>query len=441
MNNKKLLVFMFLFVLSIFMISAKTFNLDIKKAIDIAMKNNPEILQEIKKYDQAKEKLYLSYSHFLPSVDLNGYKVLKEKVMTIEMPPFYPGQPTQKIQMDFTKNYQLTFQFVQPLFTGGKLLFGTKIADSLKKAQYSLIKAKKDEIKAKTKSMFFSILLLEKSKEIVLNGKKLAEDTYNKIKVMFEQGLVKKLDLLRAENKVIDMDAKLKEIEAKIFEAENNLKIVLGISLDDKILVKGIIDENIISLNADKMIQEMMENNPIIKSLEEQKRVSKNNLKMAYSDFFPTIAINGQYNLRGDKISEISEWEDYYSVNLSITYSLFKGFSKKFNLKIAKAQKQESDIRIMAYRRNLYSNLMNLVKKNNYFIEKIISSKLSFKNTKEELEIAKTSYEEGLISYTDLELIENQNLSAELNYYQSIFEYYTNIFTIETFVSQNILKF
>ena len=258
---------------------------------------------------------------------------------------------------------------------------------------------------------------------------------------MFEQGLVRKLDLLRAENKVRDMDARLKEIESKMFEAENRLKNLLGISLNDKIIINGSIEENIINLNADKMIERMRENNPIIKSLEEQKKVSKNNLKMAYSDFFPTIAINGQYNLRGDKISEISEWEDYYSINLSVTYSLFKGFSKKFNLKIAKAQKQETDIRVMAYKRNLYSNLMNLIKKNNYLIEKIISAKLSFKNTKEELEIAKTNYNEGLISYTDLELIENQNLSAELNYYQSIFEYYTNIFTIETFVSQSVLKF
>ncbi len=438
--SKKTLLFFLIFSIASFL-HAKTYKLTLKQAEKMAIEHNPEILQEVQKVEQAKSRMNMSYSAYFPSIDLSGYRVMKEKVMTIIMPSFIPGQPPRKIEMDFTRNYQMTLQFAQPLFTGGAIFFNSKLATALEKAQESLLQAKKNEIRAKTKTVFYSIILLKKSKEIVLNGLKFAKDTKEKIAVMYSQGLVKKLDLLRAKNKVREMDAKLKEIDSKLFEAKNNLKNIIGISLKDNVEIIGQIKEYPAKLNPELLKKQMETNNPILKSLVQQKKVSSYNLKLAYSKFLPTLAIGGQYNFRGDSFSNLSDWDNYYSINLTLSFSIFKGFSKKFNLTMAKAQKEETEIKVAAYEKNMKANLMNLIKKNNYLLEKIKIARDNFENTKEELEIAKTSYKEGLISYTDLELIENQNLSAELNYYQSIFELYTNIFTIETFISDTIIKF
>ncbi len=440
MSSKKIVLFFLIFSIFSFL-SAKTYKLTLKQAERMAIEHNPEILQEVQKLEQAKSRMNMSYSAYFPSIDLSGYRVMKEKVMTIIMPSFIPGQPPQKIEMDFTRNYQMTLQFAQPLFTGGAIFFNSKLATALEKAQESLLQAKKNEIRAKTKTVFYSIILLKKSREIVLNGLKFAKDTKEKIEVMYSQGLVKKLDLLRAENKVREMEAKLKEIDSKLFEAKNNLKNIIGISLKDDVEIIGQIKEYPAELNPELLNKQMETNNPILKSLFQQKKVSSYNLKLAYSKFLPTIAIGGQYNFRGDSLSKFSDWDNYYAINLTLSFSIFKGFSKKFNLTMAKAQKEETEIKVAAYEKNMKATLMNLIKKNNYLLEKIKIAKDNFENTKEELEIAKTSYKEGLISYTDLELIENQNLSAELNYYQSIFELYTNIFTIETFISDTIIKF
>lgn len=439
--KRKFLIGILIFSLGLSFLNGETIKLTLKQAENLALKNNPEILQEIQKTEQAKNRMHSAYSAFFPTLDVSGYKVVKEKVMTIVMPSFIPGQPPRKIEMDFTRNYQVTLQFAQPIFTGGAIQFGSKMAEAMANAEISLLQAKKNEIRAKTKTVFYSIILLKKSKEILVNGLKFARDTEKKISTMYSQGLVKKLDLLRAQNKVREMDAKLKEVDSKIFEAKNNLKNILGIPLKDNIEIIGEIKEYPAKLDSELLKNKMEANNPILKSLAQQKKASSYNLKMAYSKFLPTIAFGGQYNFRGDSLTNFSDWDSYYSMNLTFSFSIFKGFQKHFNLSVAKAQKEETDIKVEAYRKNLESSLTNLIKKNSYLLEKIRIAKDNLSNTREELEIAKTSYREGLISYTDLELIENQKLSAELNYYQSIFELYTNIFKIETFISDSIIKF
>ncbi len=439
MRKKIVSIFLLIFGFT-FILWGKTITLDFMKAEEMALKNNPEILQEVKKLEQATNKKMLAYSNFLPSLDASGYRVLKEKVMTIEMPSFIPGQPPKKIEMDFTRNYQLTLQFAQPLFTGGKLMFGLSMARKAEAAEQALLQAKRDEIKAKTKAIYYSIILMKKSLSIIENGLKISKDTKNNVEEMYNQGLVTKLDFLRAENRVREMLTQKKEMESKLFEAKNNLKNLLGIDLSEKIELTGNIKEKDIPLEKQLLEKKLLENNPILKATIMQSKISKDNVKMAYSQFLPTIALGGQYNFRGDSLNNFSAWDNYYSVNLTLSYSLFKGFSKKYKLAVAKAQKEESEIRIIALKKNLLSELNNSIKKDSYLRAKIKLNKANFKNTKEEYEIATVNYKEGLITYTDLELIQNKYLSSELNYYNSIFEYYSNIFKIESLISENILK-
>jgi outer membrane protein TolC len=426
--------------MTVFLISGDTLKLTLKKAETFALNNNPEILQEAKKLEQAKSKTRLAYSSFLPSLDASGNRVLKEKVMTIEMPSFIPGQPPRKIEMDFTRNYQLTLQFMQPLFTGGKLIFGLNTARAMEKAEQSLLQAKKDEIRAKTKAMFYSIILLEKSLKIIRDGLKLAVDTKNSIKESYKQGLVKKLDLLRAENRVREIEVQKREIESKIIEAKNRFKNLLGINLDKNILIVGKIIEKRYNIDLEILKKELIENNPILSSMNNRIKAVKNGVRMAYSNFLPTIAIGGQYNFRGDSLGNFSSWDNYYSINLTLSFSLFKGFSKKYKLAAAKAQKDEAEIGAIALEKNLLAELNNAVKRDHYLKAKIVLQKANYVNTKEEYDIASLSYKEGIISYTDLELIQNKYLTSQLNYYKAIYEYYSNIFKIESLISKNIFK-
>ena len=117
----KKVFFCFIFLLiSILVFSEEVINLTVEKAINIAVKNNYSYLISREEVKQYKQRLKQNMG-FLPSAYLEGSKNLSEKLMEIEMPPMFPGDVPKRVSLDFTKNYEFTFQIVQPLFTGGKI--------------------------------------------------------------------------------------------------------------------------------------------------------------------------------------------------------------------------------------------------------------------------------------------------------------------------------
>jgi len=438
--RNKVIIIIFLLVFCFFNIRAEQLSLTLDEAVKLAIKNNPDILQEIQKVKQAKNRKNLGISAMLPSVSFSGRKIIKEKVIVVEFPSMIPGEPPTEVELDMTKNYEFTLQFAQPVFTGGKLLFGLKSAKQMEKAEKSLLISKKNEIKAKTKSIFYSIILLNQSKKIVDNGLKLAKDIEDKIRVMYEEGMTKKLDLLRAENRVREMKAQKDEVISQIFEAKNQLKNILHISLDKNINVIGVIEEVPLSYKSNLLEKKLIANNPVLKSFENQLKASKLNLKSKYSDLIPNFSLGAQYNFRGDVLGDFSDWTSYYSIALNLSIPIFQGFSKKYNIALAKAQKNEVELQSEKYKNQLLAELKNTIKRSLYLKQKIQYSKANFENTKEEFNIARTTYEEGMLSYTDLEQIQNKYLSSQLNYFQSIYEFYTNIFKVETLISEELFK-
>ena len=70
-------------------------DLTVDQAIKLALANNPAYRiseQEVKQY---RYRLMQNFG-FLPEVTLQGSKILDEKLMTIEIPPLYPGGEPSK---------------------------------------------------------------------------------------------------------------------------------------------------------------------------------------------------------------------------------------------------------------------------------------------------------------------------------------------------------
>ena len=125
--NQKLLVLFLILAVSLFAEQAPV-ELTVDDAIKLALENNPAYRiseQEVKQY---RHRLMANFG-FLPQLTLEGSKILKEKLMTIEIPAAFTGGEPMEATLRFTKNYEFTFQFVQPVFTGGKIFYNYKNAE------------------------------------------------------------------------------------------------------------------------------------------------------------------------------------------------------------------------------------------------------------------------------------------------------------------------
>src|SRR4030065_1826115 len=103
--------------------------LTLDEAIAMALRQNPFYLATQEKEIQARSGVREAVSRFLPTLNAQGSDTLAEKLFVLEFPSMIPGEPPQRISIDFTKDYQMSLAFSLPLFAGGRLVAGSKQAN------------------------------------------------------------------------------------------------------------------------------------------------------------------------------------------------------------------------------------------------------------------------------------------------------------------------
>ena len=98
--------------------------LTLQESIQLALAQNPSHLAAEERVAGAKSQIREAVAGFFPTLSASGLRTLKEKVMVLEFPSFIPGEPPQRVELDFTRDYQATFSLSVPLFVGGQLKSG-----------------------------------------------------------------------------------------------------------------------------------------------------------------------------------------------------------------------------------------------------------------------------------------------------------------------------
>ncbi len=126
--------------------SQEKLKLTLEKSVELALKQNPQHLATAQRVDAARSGVREAVSAFFPSLNGQGQRTLNEKVMELEFPSMIPGQPPQRVEIDFTRDYQFSLSLNLPLFTGGRLTSNFKQAQYGLKATQEMVRQTKQEI-------------------------------------------------------------------------------------------------------------------------------------------------------------------------------------------------------------------------------------------------------------------------------------------------------
>ena len=188
-----------------------------------------------------------------------------------------------------------TFVGIQPLFLGGKLLAAKKYSKSEERtAQFELDQIKNQVVASVVKSYLQNLLLTEvvKTRKNVLNGMKNHRKNANKL---FEQGIIPKYHLLRAEVAVADAEKNLKKDQNNLELAK--LSFCSLVDLDDHTMLSfaDTLKYKEISDSLEQYLNKAKIEQPIYKILEQKKIAAEQNYNSARSEFLPQVVAFGKY--------------------------------------------------------------------------------------------------------------------------------------------------
>ncbi len=397
--------------------------LTLDQALKMALENNSAYEIQRQQVRMAKFRLRQSMG-FLPSVSLSGAKNLDEKLMVLEMPAMIPGGDPTEVTLDFTMDYEFTFQIVQPVFTGGKIWNAFRNARLDVELSKEKAAAGKDELVLNVTKTFHNLLVLSELEKAHREARELAERNLKNVAVRNELGMVPRYDLLRAQLNLRSTEPDLLNVRKLIRITRENLRHAVGLPPGTEVRASGELDYRKLNLDMTELVREALENRTEIRQLELERRKAANMLKMAYAAFLPDMSIVAQYNYRSNafRFTE-GNWNDYYTINLSVSLPIFTGLKRSGQ--VGELRVLNKSLRLQAEQLDEATRIQiqNLCLTMEQEYQNILSAEKNVETATEGVRIAELNYEEGMITILELNASYNSLTQAKVARLQAIYNY------------------
>ncbi len=406
--------------------------LTLDECIRLALRQNPFYLAEKAKEEEAGYRVKEAVSSFFPSLNAQGTDVLDKKVFTLEFPSLIPGEPPQRIKIDFTRNYQLSLALSVPLFTGGRLISGFKQANLNLAATQETIRQSRQETVFNVKKAFYGYLLAREFVAVSEEAVTLADKHFKKVKNLYDVGMASKFDLLRSEVQVANL--KPQSIRAKngLSIAELGLKTLLGLDLNQPVEIKGALSYQEFEAMLDADVAQALASRPELIQLKYQKQMAAEMLKMARAAYVPTLAVGGAFNYWADAFNfRKNNWESFYSISLVLSIPIFNGFSNSAKVGETKAIMKQLDYSQKGLMEMVKFEVQLAILNLQQAKESLLSQEKNVEQAQEAVRIAELNYAEGLATNLDVSSVQVALTQAKTNYSQALYDYATALAQLE----------
>lgn len=279
-------------------------------------------------------------------------------------------------------------------------------------------------------SVYYSILLTQKSIEIFSNDVKATQSLLENAKDKYQKGVISEGELNKTSIRHLQNEKNLESAQNNLKQFTVQLQSLLN--TDSEIIVNDNAEKEILSST------QILSTNPDVLMQESQVKIAKSILNESRATHYPSFSIQYQYNYNWatDNLMKFNEANHLPSQFLGVKLSIpiFNGFESKNKVKAAQTQLKLQEMQL--------ENTKLLTSKEDEVLSlQYDQSMVSFKKSKEILQLqekndaySEDKYQSGIISldermtdYTDL-------LTAQYNYLQSLSDF--NLSEYKIFIRQ-----
>lgn len=424
--------------LAVFESNAETLSLTREECIEIALKDNPTVKvadMEVKKVNYAKKETLASV---FPSIDFSGAYQRSIELQTIRM---NMGGESQKLKMGSDNTWNMGFSASLPLIAP-TLWKAISISDTQILANLESARASRLDLINNVNKAYYALMLAVASYDVVKQNYDIAKINAEIYEKQYKGGTASEYDVLRSSVQVKNIEPELLQADIAIRQCSLQLKVLMGISTDVEISPKTTLNDYKSGMYAyPSAADRSIEKNTSLRSLDIQKKLLDKNIDLKKFAWIPTLAAS--FNLSWLSLSNGSpfrnqEFNPYSTVGLALQVPIFSGGSKYYGLKQAQVQRKELDLQ----RENLVNSLnmqVDLAIDNiNREARQISTSEEGMKQAAKAHQIMQKSFEIGAASYLDLRDSELANTTAQLTYFQAIYNYLVSTSELDTLLGKGV---
>ncbi len=427
---------------------ADTLFLDAEKAIELALKNNPQLKQYQEKVLEARDGKAVAFSNFLPQLSASAtytrlgsvnemelvtptYRQLPLRVYDprtgeiigfTDSVPLPVGADTMSIALGSLNNYNLRLNLQQTLFTWGKLLNAYRIAGLGLEAQKAAREQTEQEIKLQALQAFYQTLLAEKTVALLQESYEQLQRHVNQVEKLYDNGLASRLDFMRARVSLTNMANQLTQVQNGAEIARAVLCNITGIPFTTTIILDEELKPEPLPFDSVHAIDTARRYRPELVQLRRLVQIADLNVRIARTANLPTLFASTNLDYKKPLGFE-DKWGQDWNATIGLSWPLFTGLGNLHKLRQAESRYRQTrwnekmvEDAIALDVRSAIKNLMQEEKNIAYQGENVLLAEEAFR-------LAEEKYRNGLIS--NLEFLDTQLAltQSRLSYFTALANY------------------
>lgn len=287
---------------------------------------------------------------------------------------------------------------------------------------------------------FYSLLSLQKREDIARMNLERQKEAYTTAKNKYDAGLIREVDALQME---VDLAEAQNNYDVAIISRQaslNNFKEIIGVSLQDSVILSSNLDYKIVAVDAGKAVELAMQNRSEIREQEIRLQLNKIDIKRQKSYGMATGNINASYQRMGanegpmgnDFMDAVnSTFDDFRTpsdnaglgIGFTVNIPIIDWGENKALVRAAEARLQQNMYQQEVVKRSIESEVMNLVADLNSSLKRLQLLEKNVSVAEKSFEITRARFSDGDIDSQALALERDRlnnayvtHLSAYINY-------------------------
>ncbi|WP_298291717.1 TolC family protein [Thiomonas sp.] len=406
--------------------------LDFRQAVDVALKQNPDLLGVQAQMAQARAGINQAEGARLPKITLSagvtrtndalnafGLKLSQRQatfndfgagdflgaLQTGGNPlPIAPGNLNHPGAVN---NFNTRIQAELPLYTGGKLEGYLQQARAMLAAAQAGDQAARQQIIYHTLQAYDGVYTARAFKGVAAKAIEASQSQVKTVDSLFKQGVVVKSDLLSAQVHLEDM--KLQQDQAANMEAQamDALHVVLGVPLNQPITLGPEVTVKLPDGDPDSWVGQAMARNPQIQALQHQIAAANGKIEAARADRYPQIGAMARFDTNDPNLGFESH---SYTVGAQLNWTVFDGGVTRNAIDQAVAQRMELQAKLQSALNQLGMQVQDSYRKALEAANQVKTRELAVQQAEEAARIVTRRYADGVGT-----LVEVQGAQAQLD--------------------------
>lgn len=401
--------------------------LSLQESKNLAIKNNIAIKNSLLEINAAQETKKNAYTNYFPKVSATAFGMNAiDPLLKMELKggnlPVYDGNPanlpnaTQFAYFPdasigiFKKMGLGLVNVTQPVFAGGKIKTGNKLAAiniEVKEKQQKMIE---NEVLLKTEQQYWQLVTLQEKKKTLEKYEDLLTSIAKKVNDAFKAGLIIKNDVLKVQLKQSELQINKNKLQNGKKLALMQFSQTIGIDFDSTLILQDDLQviENPYTFYV--VSDSVLKNRTEYRLLEESVEAARLQTEMKKGDYLPQVAVGlaGYYNNSFTKgVNATTNGLAYATVSIPIS----NWWGGKHDIKEQKIKEQIIQ--------NTFEDSKDLLKLQmekawtdvTEAYQQIMIMEQTIKQANENLKVNLDSYNSGIVTISDL--LEAQALQTE----------------------------